>query len=105
MRLGYEDSVRYSIHLLLTLALFAGCDVPPEPADSEAGESGAQTGTGSGSETGVLYDVGSPETGGVGDCAACDDATLEFSYIWIANSMQGTVFKLDTTTLTELGRP
>ncbi|MEM6995697.1 MAG: hypothetical protein AAF721_34630, partial [Myxococcota bacterium] len=36
----------------------------------------------------------------------CDDAldSLEFSHIWIANSWEGTVSKIDTVTGVELGR-
>jgi hypothetical protein len=51
---------------------------------------------------GAYFDVGVPDVppcsqgaGGVG---------LDFSYIWVANSAQGTVSKIDTQTMAELGR-
>ncbi|MCA9715507.1 MAG: hypothetical protein H6713_39760 [Myxococcales bacterium] len=74
-------------------------------ASGTASESGAsQTATETESD-GVLYDVGSPETTGTGtgDCTACG-FELDFSHIWIANAEQGTVSKIDTTTMEELGR-
>lgn len=58
-------------------------------------------GDGSGS---VVFDVGSPDGGGL----ACGDGMggLEgtHSYIWIANSSQGTVSKINTQTILEEGR-
>ena len=55
--------------------------------------------------SGPIYDVGSPETTGTGtgDCTACG-FVLDFSYIWIANAEQGTVSKIDTVTMEEVGR-
>ncbi|MCX4246388.1 Vgb family protein [Paraliomyxa miuraensis] len=51
-------------------------------------------------DDGPKFDVG------VDDVPACvgGGGGLDFSYIWIANSPQGTVSKIDTQTLTELGR-
>jgi streptogramin lyase len=48
------------------------------------------------STTGVPVDLGDPCGGGMGE--------PEFSYIWIANSSQGTISKIDTQTLQEKGR-
>ena len=73
------------------------------------GSSGAADSTGAGatdsgtsaseSSTGeFIFDVGNGETEGLGACG-CD-----LSYIWIANSDEGTVSKIDTGTLMELGR-
>ncbi|MCA9690993.1 MAG: hypothetical protein KC636_15410, partial [Myxococcales bacterium] len=56
-------------------------------------------------DTGVIYDVGNPDAGdpGTEDCTACN-FELDFSYIWIANASEGTVSKIDTVTLEEVGR-
>ncbi len=55
------------------------------------------SGTTSESETdGDESDTGCEETGGF--------AVVDFSYIWIANSTQGTVSKIDTQSATEVGR-
>lgn len=64
---------------------------PDETTDTPADSSG-----------GPIFDVGSGESGNVdpGDC--CGPA--EFSYIWIANSSEGTVSKINTRTLVEEGR-
>jgi len=47
------------------------------------------------------FDVGSPK--GELDCGA-GDSTASFSIIWIANSPEGTVSKIDTATAVELAR-
>lgn len=44
-----------------------------------------------------------PDTGTTG-CPDLGMGDVEFSYIWIANSPQGTVSKIDTQTLQEVGR-
>lgn len=54
------------------------------------------------SDGGALFDVGAGETGTVGRGECCGDA--EWSYIWIANSSQSTVSKINTRTLIEEGR-
>ncbi len=54
---------------------------------------GSSTGT---STTGLPPDLGDPCAGGMGE--------PEFSYIWVANSSQGTISKIDTQTLVEKGR-
>lgn len=57
--------------------------------------SASTTGTSSGSSTGNV------DTGVDTDCGGGD---VEFSFIWIANSPEGTVSKVDTETLVEVGR-
>ena len=47
------------------------------------------------------FDIGEPDTG---DGDPPGDEELEFSYIWIANTGEGTVSKIDTQTLEEVGR-
>ncbi len=84
-----------------------GIVLPPEGSTGTDGpsedESGSGSGGGGGNEDDGLprFDVGSPEnpggcTGGGSDYA--------FSTIWIANSPEGTVSKIDTRTGTELAR-
>jgi hypothetical protein len=80
----------------------------PGTSDATSMGSGPGTGTADGTTTapaetsadGPVFDVG------VGDVPPCSGGGggLDFSYIWIANSEQGTVSKLDTQTMTELGR-
>ncbi len=88
------------------------------PGDTDSMTSGATShGTGHGSE-GSSEGADGPTSGGVDiklDLGAIPDAPppvcggagsgdLELSYIWIANSAQGTISKLDTVTMVEEGR-
>lgn len=71
-------------------------------ADGTAGGTGESTTATSavddtGGSTGFIFDVGG-DTGDIGACG-CD-----LNYIWIANAEQGTVSKIDTATITEIGR-
>ena len=69
---------------------------------SSSGDGGGSGDGGSSDGGGVKYDVaGDGEDGG--DSCDCG-VNLDFSYIWISNSGQGTVSKIDTRTLEELGR-
>ncbi len=70
--------------------------------------SGAPTGTmgatGSSSGSGGLkFDLGVMPDASSGGCGG-GGGMPEFSYIWVANSGQGTISKIDTQTLQELGR-
>lgn len=66
-----------------------GTTMGPSSADDTAGSA----------DDGPKFDVGAD------DVPACvGSGGLDFSYIWVANSAQGTVSKIDTQTLTELGR-
>lgn len=50
-----------------------------------------------------IFDVGTLPDGGNGDCRqACGES--EWSYIWIANSAESTISKIDTRTMVEEGR-
>lgn len=81
-------------------------DGDTDGADASAGDA---DGTG-----GIKLDVGSEDTEGLG--GGCPDGNgggggggmgegdLELSYIWIANSAQGTISKIDTATMIEGGR-
>jgi hypothetical protein len=59
------------------------------PADSSSGG-------------GAVFDVGAGDTGPGGDCEC--GSQLSFSYIWIANTIQNTVSKVNTETLVEEAR-
>lgn len=53
---------------------------------------------------GPKFDLGTvPDAGGMGNCGGGGD-DLEFSYIWVANSGEGTISKVNTVTLVEEGR-
>jgi streptogramin lyase len=68
--------------------------------------SGSASGGGTGGDKFDIY--GSDLPGGPGDCTAGGGTggggDVEFSYIWIANSPQGSVSKIDTRTATEVAR-
>ena len=57
---------------------------------------------------GVIFDLGSPDAAGVEGCGAPppepDASEIVGSYIWVSNSNQGTVSKVNTETLVEEGR-
>lgn len=57
--------------------------------------------SGSSSDDGAKFDLGVVDAG-IDGCGCGSD--LAFSYIWVANSTQGTVSKINTTTLMEEGR-
>ena len=74
-------------------------------ASSSGASDSSTSDTNPGTTPHPIYDVGHiPDTPGV----ACQDGGgmmgPDFSYIWIANSGQGTISKLNTATLEEVGR-
>lgn len=89
---------------------------PPATTSGEGGEASASTSTSattSGGETSegeapttalaLKFDLGArPDFGATP--ASCGGGDVEFSYIWIANSSEGTVSKIDTRTRTEVAR-
>jgi hypothetical protein len=66
------------------------------PTDDEA-EEDDDDGGGSKFDLGIIPDSGPLNCGG-------GDGDPEFSYLWAANSDQGTITKIDTKTVTEVGR-
>ncbi|MEM6293838.1 MAG: hypothetical protein AAGA54_21360 [Myxococcota bacterium] len=73
----------------------------------DAGETSAAPSGSSGEDDGTTTGPpgGSDETGaGETGCVDEGSAVVDFSYIWIANSTQGTVSKIDTQSATEVGR-
>lgn len=67
--------------------------------DTGAGDSGQDAGD----ETGAKLDLPANDSVG-GGCDPSGSGDAEFSYIWISNSEEGTVSKIDTNTGDELGR-
>ena len=65
-------------------------------SDSTTSNDSADTGTQTKFDIGVVPDTGFMNCGNGGDS--------EFSYLWAANSTQGTISKIDTKTVTEVGR-
>ncbi|MDH5674546.1 MAG: hypothetical protein OEZ06_20635 [Myxococcales bacterium] len=101
----------------LAAAMVAGCSADNSGTDGSRGN--LTNGGGFGNATdGTSSDGTDPAAGGFGNSggntAGGDTGTtpvftqppvtVEASFIWIANSAQGTVSKLDTRTMTELGR-
>jgi hypothetical protein len=77
-------------------------------ADAGSGASGdgdSQGSGGSGDGGNTKFDLGGiPEGPDTGGCGGGNGAGVELSYIWIANSSQGTISKIDTQTIVEEGR-
>lgn len=83
-----------------------GDDLDPNDAGtvesaSASATMGSADGTAGGTAHDPKFDVGSPDGGS--DCGDMGDG-MTHSYIWIANSAQGTVSKINTQTLVEEGR-
>ncbi|MBK6921332.1 MAG: hypothetical protein IPH07_28300 [Deltaproteobacteria bacterium] len=111
---------RHRSAILVSLSCSLACQGQAIEASDESGSSGIvvgrdDSGSGTGRDDGgddgadgseddghtIVFDVGSP-TGTV-DCGD-GEVGNSFSIIWIANSSQGTVSKIDTATATELAR-
>ncbi len=72
----------------------------PTTTTSDGATSGANEDAESGLDTGgPIFDVGSAD---VPSCGAA--GSVDFSYLWVANAAQGTVSKIDTFTMDEVGR-
>ncbi len=78
-----------------------GTSVGPTGSDSDSTTS---TGTGTGTDSDSDSDSDSGTTGDPPDCEGMMMGNEVESLIWIANSSQGTVSKIDTVTMEELGR-
>ncbi len=70
-------------------------------ADASMSATAADTSGAGGSDTGAKFDVAIADAG-AGNCDC--GSGLAFSYIWIANSSEGTVSKINTSTMIEEGR-
>jgi hypothetical protein len=85
--------------------LLTGDESAGNPGESGSPGSGATTGNGSAAdgETGIKLDVGPSGGDGPGP-SSCGCGNLDWSYLWVANSGEGTVSKINTRTLEEEGR-
>lgn len=89
-----------------------GADAADSPGSATMGAGGtAADDAGQDDEGGedppVVFDLGSiPDAGPFGSCTTGSgkNGEPEFSYLWAANSSQGTISKIDTQTVTEVGR-
>ncbi len=77
----------------------------PDTGDGDGNDGDGEPGDGdSGAEGDAKFDVlGVPDAGGGNACGGSND-NPEWSYIWVANSGEGTISKVNTTTLIEEGR-
>lgn len=85
----------------------AGTTDAPTSSASATGTTGTTAAqTDSGGDTGTKFDLGIQPDAGSGACTGGMGmgGDPEFSYIWIANTAQGTITRLDTQTMVELGR-
>ncbi len=91
----------------------SGPNATTSQPDPDSGGSGSGTGTLPGSSGDDGPPPGPPpidfDLGGIPDapppvCGGAGNGGLELSYIWIANSAQGTISKINTTTIIEEGR-
>lgn len=98
-------------------SLSVGDTTASSVADTTAGSasgSGAQTGTSASDATTsdptgadtmqISFDVGVVPDAGKGPCGGGMGGDIDFSYIWVANSSQNAVSKINTQTLIEEGR-
>jgi hypothetical protein len=108
------------IGLGMALLLGPGCSTPGEESSTTLGSTsgltaaltqpldGTMDGDSADGDSGDKLDVGGTDLGSNGgDCpggGGMMGGDVEFSYIWIANSPEGTVSKIDTMTGVEVGR-
>ena len=76
--------------------------------DPSTGDGDPSTGDGdptTGDDSGTKWDLGAIPDGGLPNCGGGGGGEdPEFSYLWAANSTQGTISKIDTNTVQEVGR-
>ena len=91
----------------ITLGTSASDSTPTGGQGSESGGVGGSESTGGAGDTGIKLDLADLETEGVAPCSEYWSPAKQaeiFQYIWIANSAEGTVSKIDTRTGDEIGR-
>ena len=117
---GITGGARAVLGLVACLAIaMVGCSAEGDTGSSSGGRNAARDGNDFGNATPADQgnsptgdqDFGNTDTSGGGDrpilnpeAGRTGGGEVDFSYIWIANTLEGTVSKLDTRTLTELGR-
>ena len=73
--------------------------------DNGTGSSDSNTtSSGDSADGGPKFDLGKLGDAGVGNCEGMGGGGDEWSYIWVANSSEGTISKVNTVTLVEEGR-
>lgn len=83
----------------------SGSEDVGDDGDGTAGDDGDGSGVGEGDSSGGLkFDLGGDDESGGPDCTGDGGGNVTFSFIWIANSTEGTVSKFDTQTGLEQGR-
>lgn len=106
-----QDSITATL-TNVTTPTGSGTTEAASSSGTPTGGSGSQTGTGepttsavdsSSSGGGVKFDLGTTPDAGVGGCGE-GEGMPKFSYIWISNSPEGTVSKVNTFTGVEEGR-
>lgn len=105
---GSDDGIA-SVGSTLTAADASGADTSSASShvdgSSDASSSESDTVDDDSDDDALKFDVPTGGTEGPTGCGQGDvDGTFAFSIIWIANSPDGTVSKIDTTTATELAR-
>jgi hypothetical protein len=77
-----------------------------DPGDGDPGDGDGEPGDGDPDDGGTQkWDtLGIPDTAFVCGGGGGDNGEPEFSFLWAANSDQGTISKIDTKTVTEIGR-
>lgn len=79
-------------------------------SDSNGGDGDSKGGDGDGDDSSsgsnTKWDLGTIPDGGLANCGGMggNEGEPEFSFLWAANSSQGTISKIDTTTVQEVGR-
>ena len=79
----------------------SGSGSASDSADPTEGVTSGVTTNSSGDSSGVKFDLGAVPDAGM---ACGPGGEPDFSYIWVANSTQGTISKINTVTLVEEGR-
>ena len=97
------DSANFPQGALFALISVTACQ---SGSDVDTGEGAGDTSTDPGPGVPERFDVAAVDDfpGGDGDCEGGGGGEVEFSYIWIANSPEGNVSKIDTRTLEQRGR-
>jgi hypothetical protein len=80
-------------------------DGDPGDGDPGDGDGDGDPGDGDPDDGGAIkFDLLEVPDAGVGNCEGMGGSDPEFSYIWVANSGEGTISKVNTVTLVEEGR-
>ncbi|WP_146155460.1 hypothetical protein [Enhygromyxa salina] len=80
---------------------------PPDTGDGDSGDGDSGDGdSGDDDSGGTVWDLGGIPDAGPGNCGdgQGNGGEPEFSFLWAANSSEGTISKIDTETVQEVGR-